>query len=444
MLSVSLLLLALAGSVGQSTPSQTDVPRVVGGRIQEPRRVKGAAPRYPEAARRAGLAGVVVLECTISPKGEVSHIAVRRGARMLADAAAEGVRKWGYTPTLLDGVAVPVIMTVTVNFKMESVSYLDLIDSLRHKDEEVRAAAARNLRGVRNFTGKSQLRDAIDRLEVLAEKDPSPMVRAFAAQSLSALDGRPLPAMNVEPPPATGPAAATESTTPEAIATYGGARTVAWGTFVDPLGQCGIVERDGGLEMSVPAGAYDLSIELGQVTAPRLMRPADGDQQAQVTIEALPEPEPGPPDQPRRPFHGAGLLLWKDERTYVRLEAAVMRAVDDSVVRYSLFEVRSDGKVVGGLAPNALRLLAGPADLRLDRRGSEIVAYVRQQGGDWREAGRASIQMAAPVSLGIAAVNRATSPLRARFSRFELTSAAGGIGRETDSKPAKPGVDRGR
>ena len=440
MLSVSLLLFALSGPVGQATPSESDAPRPVGGRIQEPRRVNGPAPRYPEAARRAGLAGVVVLECTIAPKGVVSHVAVRSGARMLADAAVEAVRKWGYTPTLLDGVAVPVIMTVTVNFKMESVSYEDLIDSLRHKEDEIRAAAALNLRGVRkSFTGKAEMRDAIDALEALAEKDPSPRVRALAAESLAALDGRPLPPIKVGPLPSAGPATPTEPAPSEATTTDGGARSVAWGTFVDPLGQCGIEESDGRLEMSVPAGAYDLSIELGQVTAPRLMRPVDGDHEVQVTVDELPDPGPGPPGQPRRPFHGAGLLLWKDERTYVRLEAAVIRAVDDSVVRYWLFEVRSDGKVVGGLAPNARRLEAGPTDLRFTRRGSELVAHVRQGDGNWQEAGRASLQMAAPLSLGIAAVNRARSPLRARFSRFELTTAPGAIGRETGSKPAKPG-----
>jgi TonB family protein len=33
-------------------------------------------------------------------------------------AALEAVKQWEYTPTELNGVAVPVIMTVTVNFKL--------------------------------------------------------------------------------------------------------------------------------------------------------------------------------------------------------------------------------------------------------------------------------------------------------------------------------------
>jgi protein TonB len=37
----------------------------------------------------------------------------------LDEAAQEAVRQWEFTPTLLNGAAVPVIMTVTVNFTLE-------------------------------------------------------------------------------------------------------------------------------------------------------------------------------------------------------------------------------------------------------------------------------------------------------------------------------------
>jgi protein TonB len=40
------------------------------------------------------------------------------GLALLDQAAIEAVRQWVHTPTLLNGVPVPVIMTVTVNFKL--------------------------------------------------------------------------------------------------------------------------------------------------------------------------------------------------------------------------------------------------------------------------------------------------------------------------------------
>ena len=40
------------------------------------------------------------------------------GIPLLDQSAIEAVKQWVYTPTLLNGVPVPVIMTVTVNFKL--------------------------------------------------------------------------------------------------------------------------------------------------------------------------------------------------------------------------------------------------------------------------------------------------------------------------------------
>jgi protein TonB len=38
---------------------------------------------------------------------------------MLDDAAVDAVRQWEFTPTLLNGAPMPVMMTVTVNFTLQ-------------------------------------------------------------------------------------------------------------------------------------------------------------------------------------------------------------------------------------------------------------------------------------------------------------------------------------
>ncbi len=91
-------------------------PRRVGGDIQEPSRIHGAAPAYPDLARRAGVSGKVILECVIDESGRVTDLKVVTGNPLLADAAVEAVRRWVYTPTRLNGQAVSVILTVTVKF----------------------------------------------------------------------------------------------------------------------------------------------------------------------------------------------------------------------------------------------------------------------------------------------------------------------------------------
>lgn len=90
----------------------------VGGQIKEPKKLKAVQPAYPDIAKQARVQGVVILECTISPQGRVTNVTLLRGIPLLDQAAIEAVKQWVYTPTLLNGVPVPVIMTVTVNFKL--------------------------------------------------------------------------------------------------------------------------------------------------------------------------------------------------------------------------------------------------------------------------------------------------------------------------------------
>ena len=88
------------------------------GQIKPPRKLKDVQPIYPDIAKQARVQGVVIVECTISPRGKVTDVKVLRGVPLLNQSAITAVRQWVYTPTLLNGVPVPVIMTVTVNFKL--------------------------------------------------------------------------------------------------------------------------------------------------------------------------------------------------------------------------------------------------------------------------------------------------------------------------------------
>ena len=82
--------------------------------------MRNAAPVYPQIAQSARVQGVVIIEATISPTGKVTDARVLRSIPLLDQAALDAVRQWEYTPTTLNGVPVPVIMTVTVNFTLQS------------------------------------------------------------------------------------------------------------------------------------------------------------------------------------------------------------------------------------------------------------------------------------------------------------------------------------
>jgi TonB family protein len=94
----------------------------IGGGIQPPTKTKHVSPVYPPDALAARVAGVVIIEAVIGEDGKVRAARVRRSIPMLDPAALEAVKQWEFTPTLLNGAAVPVVMTVTVNFVPKEIS----------------------------------------------------------------------------------------------------------------------------------------------------------------------------------------------------------------------------------------------------------------------------------------------------------------------------------
>lgn len=110
-----------ARSKPTAAPAMERVPPTpvrAGSGIEEPRKTRHVPPVYPPEALAARVQGQVILECTIGPDGKVVELKTLRGHPLLADAARTAVRQWEYEPTALNGVAVPVVMTVTVSFKL--------------------------------------------------------------------------------------------------------------------------------------------------------------------------------------------------------------------------------------------------------------------------------------------------------------------------------------
>ncbi len=75
-------------------------------------------PVYPEAARAAGTQGVVVLDATIAPDGQVTRLRPVSGADLLVQSATEAVQSWKFEPYLYSGKAVEVETTIAVDFRL--------------------------------------------------------------------------------------------------------------------------------------------------------------------------------------------------------------------------------------------------------------------------------------------------------------------------------------
>jgi len=87
--------------------------------IKPPAKIRDVSPVYPEIAQRARVEGIVILEAVIGVDGRVTEARVLRSIPLLDQPALDAVRQWTFTSALLNGVPVPVIMTVTVTFTLK-------------------------------------------------------------------------------------------------------------------------------------------------------------------------------------------------------------------------------------------------------------------------------------------------------------------------------------
>jgi protein TonB len=103
-------------------PHVTSVPPSdvlkVGGAVATPKKLVNVPPRYPDDALQAKVQGAVVLDVVIDADGVPTDVQVAQSVPMLDAAAIEAVRQWRYEPTLMNGVPVPIAMTVTVGFTL--------------------------------------------------------------------------------------------------------------------------------------------------------------------------------------------------------------------------------------------------------------------------------------------------------------------------------------
>jgi TonB family protein len=75
-------------------------------------------PVYPESARTAGTAGLVVLDAMIAPDGSVQSLRPVSGNDLLVRSATEAVQSWKFEPYLFSGKPVAVETTIAVEFRL--------------------------------------------------------------------------------------------------------------------------------------------------------------------------------------------------------------------------------------------------------------------------------------------------------------------------------------
>jgi protein TonB len=100
-------------------PPEPKAPIRLHSGMKAPVKTTDVAPVYPVIAKQTHVQGVVILEAVLNAQGGVESVRVLRSIPLLDQAAVDAVQRWRFTPALLNGQAVPVVMTVTVNFTLQ-------------------------------------------------------------------------------------------------------------------------------------------------------------------------------------------------------------------------------------------------------------------------------------------------------------------------------------
>ena len=191
-----------------------------------------------------------------------------------------------------------------------------------------------------------------------------------------------------------------------------------FGNRVDPDGDCHFRLFESQLHIQVPGRRHDLAIEVGRANAPRVLREIEGDFQAEVVVSGNLPTDPRNLFKGRMAFHAAGLVIWQDDRNYIRLERA--HAYADKWVCYPNWEARTNGQYFrqGSLREGVLQE-DKPVSLRVVRTGNVFTGFYGQDGL-WKELPPINVDFAGKLQVGVCAIQNTPSPFEAVFTDLKV------------------------
>jgi len=110
---------SVPGSQPGTVPENIDKAYRVGGHVKPPRPLYDPDPDYTDIARRVGYQGTVILWLVVDTDGLPKQIRLQQAIGMgLDEQAIEAVKKWRFKPGTKEGLPVPVMINVEVNFHL--------------------------------------------------------------------------------------------------------------------------------------------------------------------------------------------------------------------------------------------------------------------------------------------------------------------------------------
>jgi RNA polymerase sigma factor (sigma-70 family) len=217
----------------------------------------------------------------------------------------------------------------------------------------------------------------------------------------------------------TGAGTGAAAPTPEDRLTLKG-----WGKAVDPDGDCKFTVEKGKLTITIPGTDHALAVERKQMNAPRVLREMEGDFIIQVKVAGEMPGGATSVVEGRRPFHGAGLLLWVDAKNFIRLERAELNA-DGVNFSYVSWELRRDGEFARQGNTGDHQLSGKEVYLRLERQGGKVFASVSDDGAKWTPLEPIEVDWPKKIQLGVAAGQNTSTGFAPEFEGYKLYREVG-------------------
>ncbi|HEV3416197.1 MAG TPA: DUF1349 domain-containing protein [Pirellulales bacterium] len=184
------------------------------------------------------------------------------------------------------------------------------------------------------------------------------------------------------------------------------AQTVkGFGAVVDPDGDCQVSEQFR-VTITVPKTPHDLTYATEsaytKMNAPRIVQDIKGDFSLAVKVEAFPFPKPDTSSNNRYSFVSSGLLIWQDERNFIRLERAALGGQNEPFVWVECF--------VDGKSETSKQHPIDNKDtyLRVTRNGDKFTFDTSDDGQNWTEIKNEEVKLAEQVKGGVMAINTTT------------------------------------
>jgi regulation of enolase protein 1 (concanavalin A-like superfamily) len=198
-----------------------------------------------------------------------------------------------------------------------------------------------------------------------------------------------------------------------------------WGDFVDPAGDCKVRAEKDRVTITVPGTNHNLNPipEYDNVLGPRLLQAVDGNFDVQVQAAVFPQPKANTSTTPQKhSYVAAGLLVWQDDKTFLRCLRAALGERGEVFVHVEAFQggKRLDGRY---FVTAKTRVIPDQAVfLRVERRGKQLTASQSLDGKKWTQHGRFTFStLPESLRVGVGAVNATTAEFAPQLEELKLT-----------------------